>query len=392
MVDALIENIKTSVSSNKLLSFIVDKLDKIKSEKIMIRMINIITVLSSDNINYSDLHQLVFNGLPDDIPSLRSLIWRILLNNLSLNFNEWEANLTSSRKKYEEYSKRFINTKFKFTQKQDHPLALVENSQWKKFFNDIDLYEEITKDIRRTRTHMSFFFMPYKSKKEITGEQITKAADITKNDHTSHRVKKDFESNADVMTRILFIYGKLHPEVRYVQGMNELLAPIFFCFSLDNNPFCLPYLEADAFTCFENLMSGIKDVFIRSLDKTETGIESRMHRLSQLLKFIDYDVYNKLQKENIEMQFFAFRWFTLFFTQDFEMPDIMRLWDSLLSEDDIFDFMNMIILAILRMKRVDIIESEFSGVMMQLQDLEGVEVEKLIRGGVKVREELNKKI
>ena len=63
MVDALIENIKTSVSSNKLLSFIVDKLDKIKSEKIMIRMINIITVLSSDNINYSDLHQLVFNGL-----------------------------------------------------------------------------------------------------------------------------------------------------------------------------------------------------------------------------------------------------------------------------------------------------------------------------------------
>ena len=392
MVEALIENIKNTVASNKLLSFIVDKLDKIKSEKLMIRMINIITVVSSDNINYSDLHQLVFNGLPDDIPSLRSLIWRILLNNLSLNFNEWEENLTSSRKKYEEYSKRFIDTKFSFTQKQDHPLAMVEKSQWKKFFNDIDLYEEITKDIRRTRTHMSFFFMPYVSNREITGEQITKAADITKNEHTSHRVKKDFESNADVMTRILFIYGKLHPEVRYVQGMNELLAPIFFCFSLDTNPFCLPYLEADAFTCFENLMSVVKDVFIRGVDKTETGIEARMHRLSQLLKFIDYDVYNKLQKENIEMQFFAFRWFTLFFTQDFEMPDILRLWDSLLSEDDIFDFMNMIILAILRMKRVDILESEFSGVMMQLQDLEGVEVEKLIRGGVKVREDLNKKI
>ena len=90
MVEALIENIKNTVASNKLLSFIVDKLDKIKSEKLMIRMINIITVVSSDHINYSDLHQLVFNGLPDDIPSLRSLIWRILLNNLSLNFNEWE--------------------------------------------------------------------------------------------------------------------------------------------------------------------------------------------------------------------------------------------------------------------------------------------------------------
>jgi hypothetical protein len=31
-----------------------------------------------------------------------------------------------------------------------------------------------------------------------------------------------------IMTRILFVYSKLNPRVGYVQGMNEILAPIFY--------------------------------------------------------------------------------------------------------------------------------------------------------------------
>lgn len=36
-----------------------------------------------------------------------------------------------------------------------------------------------------------------------------------------------------VMTRILFVYSRLNPKVGYVQGMNEILAPIFY---LVNSP------------------------------------------------------------------------------------------------------------------------------------------------------------
>jgi len=32
----------------------------------------------------------------------------------------------------------------------------------------------------------------------------------------------------DYMTRILYIYSKLNPKIQYVQGMNEILAPIFY--------------------------------------------------------------------------------------------------------------------------------------------------------------------
>ena len=32
----------------------------------------------------------------------------------------------------------------------------------------------------------------------------------------------------DIMSRILYIYSKLNPRIQYVQGMNEILAPIFY--------------------------------------------------------------------------------------------------------------------------------------------------------------------
>lgn len=35
------------------------------------------------------------------------------------------------------------------------------------------------------------------------------------------------------MRSILFIFAKLNPDIGYVQGMNEVLAPLFFIFKTD---------------------------------------------------------------------------------------------------------------------------------------------------------------
>lgn len=37
----------------------------------------------------------------------------------------------------------------------------------------------------------------------------------------------------DHMSRILFIWGNLNPKLRYIQGLNEVLAPIFYLFNYD---------------------------------------------------------------------------------------------------------------------------------------------------------------
>ena len=43
------------------------------------------------------------------------------------------------------------------TNVSDHPLNNKAGSLWNKFFKDQELWEEIEKDVRRTRSDMTFF-------------------------------------------------------------------------------------------------------------------------------------------------------------------------------------------------------------------------------------------
>jgi hypothetical protein len=60
-----------------------------------------------------------------------------------------------------------------------------------------------------------------------------------------------------------------------MQGMNEVLAPLYYCFATDPDEAWCRHAEADAFFCFTRLMSEIRDVFIKSLDDSATGIGAR---------------------------------------------------------------------------------------------------------------------
>ena len=167
--------------------------------------------------------------------------------------------------------------------------------------------------------------------------------------------------------------------------MNEILATIYYCFSLDRNPIFTSNIEADTFLCFDNLMCKIKDIFIRKKDSTDYGINGRLKKVFLKLKTQDKELYDHFIEEKIEIQYFAFRWYTLFLTQEFELPDILRLWDSILSTEDLFEFMNFLCLAILKIKREDIITKDFSGMMLSLQNLEKICVEKLIDTAMEIR-------
>lgn len=38
------------------------------------------------------------------------------------------------------------------------------------------------------------------------------------------------ETHADVLLRMLFVFGKLNKGIGYVQGMNEIIAVLYYCF------------------------------------------------------------------------------------------------------------------------------------------------------------------
>lgn len=43
------------------------------------------------------------------------------------------------------------------------------------------------------------------------------------------------EAHWEVVERILFIYAKLNPGIAYVQGMNEIVGPLYYTFATDPN-------------------------------------------------------------------------------------------------------------------------------------------------------------
>ena len=92
------------------------------------------------------------------------------------------------------------------------------------------IWQEIEKDVRRTRTDMQFFMDAYEEKYRHHKDQLKKQAEYKKADLNGFFKKNYIVTHADVMSRILFLYARLNPGVMYVQGMNEILATLYYCF------------------------------------------------------------------------------------------------------------------------------------------------------------------
>lgn len=71
--------------------------------------------------------------------------------------------------------------------------------------------------------------------------------------------------------------------------------------------FLTEYAEADCFFCFTNLMSEIRDFFIRTLDETESGINYMMSKVCDCVKRHDYTVWSLLEKQELQPQYYSFR-------------------------------------------------------------------------------------
>ena len=73
--------------------------------------------------------------------------------------------------------------------------------------------------------------------------------------------------------RALFVFTKLNPGITYVQGMNEIYAPLYFIFkTCEHGEFgelkgfgSTNHAEADAFFCFLDLMGDFRDNFCKQL-------------------------------------------------------------------------------------------------------------------------------
>jgi hypothetical protein len=132
-------------------------------------------------------------------------------------------------------------------------------------------------------------------------------------------------------------------------------------------------------------MAEIRDNFIKTLDDSACGIGAMMVKMMSMLKQTDVELWISLEKKQLKPQFFAFRWLTLLLSQEFFLPDVIRLWDSLFADEHRFDFLIHICCAMLIVIRDQILKSDFASSLKLLQHYPPVDMHLILEKAVELR-------
>jgi hypothetical protein len=234
---------------------------------------------------------------------------------------------------------------------------------------DAELRREIEKDVERTHSELSFFSQPA---------------------HTA------------AMARILFVFAKCNSGVRYIQGMNELLAPLLYVCVTEGSssaggrggsvagvptPAPLPLAEADAFFLFSALMQHHRDVFMQSQDDSASGIKAQLARFERALARREPAVAAHLAQLKIVPQFYALGWLTTLCCQDLNLHDAMMLWDKLLADAPSTAFLLCFCVACIRTQRGKVLAADFGPAMRLLRTPPPVDFQALLAAAMGVRSE-----
>lgn len=375
---------------------------------------------ADENINFEKLRKLCFNGIPDT-PGVRSLCWKLLLNYLPLRKKEWSSFLDKQRNTYMQYLNEIIIEPFKGKDISnpdeliDHPLNPNPSSQWSTYFKENETLFQIDKDCRRLLPDIAFFQSPTKyPNRDVIGEDkdfptLRKRVQTTyleaahvktsrmgitnftvakrcQNDEYSVLLEEGQEAHWEVVERILFIYAKLNPGTSYVQGMNEIIGPLYYIFACDPDSEWREFAESDSFFCFMNLMSEIRDFFIKTLDESALGIGSSMEELMKILQDRDLELWQSLEKQELKPQFFSFRWITVLLSQEFPLPDVIRLWDSLFADSQRFEFLIFVCCAMLIGIREQLLQGDFATSMKLVQNYPMTDIHILLNKAMELRD------
>eukprot|EP00002_Diphylleia_rotans_P032567 TRINITY_DN6850_c0_g1_i4.p1 TRINITY_DN6850_c0_g1~~TRINITY_DN6850_c0_g1_i4.p1 ORF type:complete len:524 (+),score=112.67 TRINITY_DN6850_c0_g1_i4:116-1687(+) len=273
----------------------------------------------------------------NDFP-LRGLCWRLFLGVLpSLDMSSWEIRVQNSRELYIQTRYECMNESsfleaIQMAQMSSTASILQESAEvLVKQYEEVK--REIMQDIERTFPDNSFF-----QNERIRG----------------------------YMLNILYIYAVQHPEIKYRQGMHELLAVIIYALhgdNMKNRGDLLSYLvdemflEHDSATLFYELMKTCSDWFATSNEQLHgiasprrtSGKMNSFHKKDDIeaspivkkchyihhviLKNKDPELYKTLEELQIEPQLYGLRWIRLLFGREFQLPKLLVIWDALFAED-----------------------------------------------------------
>jgi len=236
-------------------------------------------------------------------PEVRKEVWKYLLR-----YYPWNSTAEERQKIDEAKSAEYLKWK----------------GVWQMFYRDPQCKftklerkaHAIEKDVLRTDRHIPFY-----------SEEVE-----------THHLKS--------LHDILLTYCFLNYDLGYVQGMNELLSPIFYVIED----------EATAFWCFHGLMQSFESNFHRD----QNGMHTQLLQLSRVLQTLDPELHAFLAKKDCLNMFFCFRWILIHFKREFSFEQILRLWEVMWSNQLTPNFHLFIAISILLSCKEDIMKESMN--------------------------------
>lgn len=252
------------------------------------------------------VRQLIFRGGLD--ADIRIEAWKFLLGFYPWDstFNEREAIRRSRADAYYAIKAHWF----------DHP----EIRNTKDF---IDEKHRIDKDVHRTD----------RAQEAFVGEELP---------NPDPAMCVGTNANLEVMKDILVTYNFHNTELGYVQGMSDLLAPLFVAMGD----------EAMAFWGFSLFMERVQSNFYTD----QSGMHAKLKTLDALIRFMDPVLYKRLEDTETSNLFFCFRWLLVWFKREFEWEDVIRLWEVLWTNYLSEEFILFVALAVIEQHRNTILE------------------------------------
>lgn len=305
------------------------------------------------------IKELTFNGLHGWPSEDRALSWLILLEVFPPNPSNWADYCDQKTKQYQSFISLFELDNWislhipPHTKSNEYPVK------------EKDLMTLIHGDV--CRTVRQFRHLP---EKPIAGAPSDDEFEYMK-----------YEVYMRQMERILYIYASFNRGHQYIQGFNELIQPFFYVFSKSFSLFPdILQVEAFTFYCFSSLLS---QPDVSALFTTQDDSSILLHQLAGFDKILEEYApkqFELLKRNNIQNILFCYRWFSLLFSQEFDIPDLLLVWDCLfVNLSEIIDFCFYIGVAFIQLKENDIISKPYYDIISALQNMNRLNVIEILQ-------------
>ncbi|KAL4884039.1 putative GTPase activating protein [Aspergillus karnatakaensis] len=282
-------------------------------------------------LTVEEVKERIFHGGLDPNDGVRKEAWLFLLE-----VYPWDSNQDERQALMNSRRDEYIRLKGAWWERMVEGDSTAEQQEWWK-----EQRNRIEKDVHRTDRTIPLF----------AGE------DIPHPDPDSPFADVGTNVHLEQMKDMLLTYNEYNQDLGYVQGMSDLLAPIYAVMQDD----------AVAFWAFVNFMNRMERNFLRD----QSGMRSQLLTLDHLVQLMDPQLYLHLQSADSTNFFFFFRMLLVWYKREFEWVDVLRLWEALWSDYLTSNFHLFIALAILDKHR-DVIMNhlkQFDEVLKYINEL-----------------------